>query len=373
MKRFFALLIVFLSIQACSNNSTFLIEASTDHEDGKKVFLIEIDPANRPQAIDSTEVYEGKFSFTDSIIVPEMHYVYFDKQRENLPVVLEPGTIKIKVFKDSIRSSEVTGTKSNLDFSKYLNDTSGFYQELNKIQSEIRNATINQDSIITSDLKEQFEEVRLKVLDFEINFISNNNDSYISSLILQRMLMQQEIELDKAEKLYENFTDLIKLTSSSVNIKQGLDYLKESKKESPTVGFLAPNFSGPDLNGDVIDFKDINSKVIMLDFWASWCAPCRVENPSLVSLNTKYNTDEFQIVGISLDRDKESWENAIKEDGLDNWIHISHVKFWNEPIAKLYDITKMPTSFILNSDKKIIGMDVKGADLEKIIIKQLSL
>ena len=111
----------------------------------------------------------------------------------------------------------------------------------------------------------------------------------------------------------------------------------------------------------------------MIDFWASWCGPCRVENPFLVSLNEKYSTDEFQIVGVSLDRDKESWENAINEDGLKNWIHISHVKFWNEPIAKLYNITRMPTTFILNSDKKIIAMDSKGSDLEKIIIKQLSL
>ncbi len=373
MKRLFLLVLVFLSFQACSNNPTFIIEASTDHQDGKKVYLIEIDATNRPSAIDSTKVVEGKFSFSDSIVIPEMHYVYFEKQRENLPVVLEPGKITIEIYKDSMSSSKVSGTKSNEDFTKYMLETSDFYVELNKIQAEIRNAEIIQDSIIISDLKEQFEKMRSKVSDYEINFMTVNNDSYISSLILQRMLTQREIELEKAEKIYEKFSDLIKQTSSSKNIKQGLDFLNESKKESPTVGFLAPNFSGPDLNGNVIDFNEIKSKVIMLDFWASWCAPCRVENPSLVSLNTKYNTDEFQVVGISLDRDKESWVNAINKDGLDKWIHISHIKFWNEPIAKLYNVTKMPTSFVLNSEKKIIGMDVKGSDLEKIIIKQLSL
>ena len=373
MKRFFLLVIVFLSFQACSNNSTFTIEALTDHQEGKKVFLIEIDPANRPSAIDSTVVFEGKFSFTDSIVIPEMHYVEFEKQRENIPVILEPGNIKIEIFKDSMRSSKVTGTKSNEDFSRYMKETSGFYVELNKIQTEIRNASINQDSIIASDLKEQFDKMRSKVLDYEIDFININNDSYISSLILQRMLMQQEIELEKAEELYEKFSDLVKLTSSSINIKQGLDFLNESKKESPTIGSLAPKFSGPDLNGNVIEFENINSKVIMIDFWASWCAPCREENPHLISLNSKYTTDQFQIVGVSLDRDKESWQNAIIDDQLNNWIHISHVKFWNEPIAKLYDITRMPTTFILNSEKRIIAMDAKGQDLEKIIIKQLSL
>ena len=111
----------------------------------------------------------------------------------------------------------------------------------------------------------------------------------------------------------------------------------------------------------------------MIDFWASWCAPCRVENPFYVYLNTKFKTSEFQIVGVSLDRDKESWKNAIKTDGLVDWIHISHTMFWNEPIARLYNIAQMPTAFILDSNKKIIAMDVKGDDLENLIIEQLSL
>jgi len=105
----------------------------------------------------------------------------------------------------------------------------------------------------------------------------------------------------------------------------------------------------------------------MIDFWASWCAPCRDENPDLVDLNTKYSTDEFQIVGVSLDKNKESWENAIIEDKLTDWVHVSHVKFWNEPIARLYNVTKMPTSYLLNSEKKIIGIDVKGSELDKRI------
>ena len=244
------------------------------------------------------------------------------------------------------------------------------------IGNEIYINTAHQNGIPilgTNDLKDQFENMRSKLTDYELTFMKTNNDSYVSSLILQRMLMQQEIEFEQAEELFNNFSELIKLTTSSINIKETLDYIKESKKESPTIGSLAPKFSGPGLNGDVIEFENVNSKVIMIDFWASWCGPCRDENPHLISLNSKYTTDQFQIVGVSLDRDKESWENAINNDQLNNWIHISHIKFWNEPIAKLYNVTRMPTTFILNSEKRIIAMDAKGSDLEKIIIKQLSL
>ena len=147
MKRIVLLLLICFTSIGCSNSSIFSIDATTDHSDNKKVYLIKVGEDNRPSAIDSTEVIEGKFSFTDSIVVPEMHYVYFENERENIPVVLEPGSIKIKIYKDSVRSSKITGTKSNVDFNKYLKETNDFYIELNKIQAEIRNASIIKDSL----------------------------------------------------------------------------------------------------------------------------------------------------------------------------------------------------------------------------------
>jgi thiol-disulfide isomerase/thioredoxin len=206
-----------------------------------------------------------------------------------------------------------------------------------------------------------------------LNFIKVNNDSYFSTLILQRMVMQQEIKIEDAEELYNSFTEIIKKTKSSIEIKKNIELIKESLKESPTIGSLAPKFSGPGLDGIIIALDDVKSKVIMIDFWASWCAPCIDEFPSLVYLNTKYNTDQFQVVGVSLDRENEKWISAIEEDNLDNWIHISHLKFWAEPIAKLYNVTRMPTTFILDENKRVIAINLKGDELDKLISKQLSL
>ena len=374
MKKFVLITLTSFILFSCNNNNnTYTLSATTNHDENKRVFLIKVGKDNRPIAVDSTEVLDGKFSFSDSIVIPEMHYVYFENGRENIPVVLEPGSINIKIYKDSLRTSKITGTKSNEDFDKYLKETNDFYVELNKIQLEIRNATIQQDTLIVKDLNDQFDLMRTRLTNYEISFMSKNNDSYISSLILQRMIIQSEIEIENAIGIFEKFTDLIKKTPSSLQIKESIDLYNKQKDETPKIGSIAPNFTGPGLDNEIISFSDINSKVIMIDFWASWCAPCRVENPFLVYLNTKFNTDEFQIVGVSLDRDKGSWENAIKADGLVDWIHISHTMFWNEPIARLYNITQMPTAFILDSNKKIIAMDVKGADLENLISDQLSL
>ena len=301
-----------------------------------------------------------------------MHYVVFDKQRENLPVVLEPGKINLKIYKDSIRASKVTGTKSNDDFTDYKLKTKDFYSELTKIQNEIRTANFMKDTILINDLTSQFESLRGKLLKYEESFVVENNDSYLSSLILQRMLMNQEIELEKIESYFERFTDIIKNTKSSIESKKRIDELNKAKENQPTIGSLAPDFSGPSPDGTSISLSDVKSKVILLDFWASWCAPCRVENPSLVNLKKKYSNKDFEIVGISLDRDRESWVNAIENDKIKNWVHVSNLKFWGEPIAKLYKVIKMPTTFVLDENKNVIGIDVKGDDLDNLIAQQLA-
>jgi thiol-disulfide isomerase/thioredoxin len=228
------------------------------------------------------------------------------------------------------------------------------------------------DTILINDLTSQFESLRSKLLKYEESFVVENNDSYLSSLILQRMLMNQEIELEKIESYFERFTDIIKNTKSSIESKKRIDELNKAKENQPTIGSLAPDFSGPSPDGTSISLSDVKSKVILLDFWASWCAPCRVENPSLVNLKKKYSNKDFEIVGVSLDRDRESWINAIENDKIKNWVHVSNLKFWGEPIAKLYKVIKMPTTFVLDENKNVIGIDVKGDDLDNLIAQQLA-
>ena len=100
--------------------------------------------------------------------------------------------------------------------------------------------------------------------------------------------------------------------------------------------------------------------------------PVELKTLDLVNLKKKYSNKDFEIVGVSLDRDRESWVNAIENDKIQNWVHISNLKFWGEPIAKLYKVIKMPTTFVLDENKNVIGIDVKGDDLDKLIAQQLT-
>ena len=187
------------------------------------------------------------------------------------------------------------------------------------------------------------------------------------------MVFERSLDYDKADSIMNNFDETIKLTSPYIAVKNIIENFRLSNTESPRVGSFAPKFSGPGINGEVISLEGIKSKYILIDFWASWCAPCRVENPDLADLLNVYSSDDFSIVGVSLDMNLESWKRAIEIDGIESWIHISNLKYFNDPIAKLYDISKegIPSSFLLNEERKIIARNIKGEDLEFVLNAEL--
>ena len=370
MKKLLLLLVIVL--YSCSNKTEFTLSVSSDIDSDEMAYLVQY-KENVPVLKDSMSVVDGKFVFSDSIVVPEMHYIFFKNIKGNIPVVLEPGNINITLYKDSIRSSKITGTKSNDDFKLYIDQSSSLINELNNIQNEINYNIALNDSLLVDDLEKQFVDMRNKLTDYEFNFMKDNNDSYITALILQRMVFERSIDYDQADSIMNTFDQSLKLTSPYTAVEKIIENFKLSNTEAPRIGSFAPKFSGPGLNGEVISLDGINSKYILIDFWASWCAPCRVENPGLAELLTRYSKDDFSILGVSLDMNMASWKKAIEMDGIESWIHISNLKYFNDPIAKLYDISAegIPSSFLLNPERKIIARNIKGEDLEFVLNAEL--
>ncbi|MBC7494953.1 MAG: TlpA family protein disulfide reductase [Flavobacterium sp.] len=133
----------------------------------------------------------------------------------------------------------------------------------------------------------------------------------------------------------------------------------------------APNFSAKTPDGKLISLKQAMGKVTIIDFWASWCGPCRSENPNVVALYKKFHAKGLNIIGVSLDNNVEKWKQAILKDGL-SWIHVSNLKEWNDPIAKIYEVNQIPSTFLLDASGKIIAVDLRGPDLESKISILLS-
>ena len=210
-----------LFIIGCSSGSTeYTLNGTINLEDGQSVLLLGVDDQSQLMPIDTVMVEAGTFSFSGSAKYPEMHYLNFEGVRSLLPLVLEPGTITVQAIKDSIQNASVRGTKSNLDVSQFLEEISTFNLALREISFELRNAMLRKDSLNISDLQDQYDNMVDKLTDFEINYINNNPDSYVSSLILEQQVTSSQIDSAEAQILFDQLDEYIKKTKSGQNIQK---------------------------------------------------------------------------------------------------------------------------------------------------------
>ncbi len=143
------------------------------------------------------------------------------------------------------------------------------------------------------------------------------------------------------------------------------------KAQSTAVGKIAPDFTQNQVDGTAMNLSDLRGKVVLVDFWASWCRPCRKANPEVVALYNKYKDQDFEIIGVSLDRNKGAWEKAIEVDKL-TWYHVSDLKGWQNAVAQLYGVRSVPQTFLLDAEGRIIARNLKGPALEAAVKKALA-
>ena len=225
------------------------------------------------------------------------------------------------------------------------------------------------DEILT--LKKEMDSLAIEFKNFGFNFIKANTNADFSLLLLNSVIDQKGFDLTLASEAYDQIDNSVKIKTTynqiiSNRIKTKIKSAKKS--ELVTIGQIAPNFSAPNPQGKLIELNKIKGKVTIIDFWASWCKPCRVENPNLVKLYDEYHSKGLEIISVSLDREaqKEFWIKAIEKDQL-NWYNISNLKFWQEPIAKLYGVNSIPATFIIDENGILIAKKLRGAQLDQKI------
>jgi peroxiredoxin len=370
LTRFVSLTTLIILSSCGSQENQFVLTGSADVADGTKVYLLQADQNNQPFIKDSTTVKLNNFKFQGISSTPQISYIQVEGVNGYILAILENGYIKADIFKDSISKSKVYGTKSNDDFLKYKSETKYLVDDMNNISSEAQDAIMNGDVGIAIELEKEYNSKEREVMLYEWDFIIDNNDSYMSALLLEVFMIENKVNKDSIIDVYENLSNRIKVSDVGKNIADLL-----SQYENPIeVGEIAPDFTAPSLNGANVTLSKELSKnnVTLLDFWAAWCRPCRVENPNLVRLYKSYKNKGFDIIGVSLDRTKEQWEQAVEDDNL-LWTQVSNLNFWNDPIARRYSIRSIPQSYLINNKGVVIGKNLRGNDLEESIKFALSL
>tara|TARA_B100001093_G_scaffold108184_1_gene100417 strand:+ start:1205 stop:2329 length:1125 start_codon:yes stop_codon:yes gene_type:complete len=372
MKKIFTLLSLtfFFVLSSCGKNNSYTLNGNIDVEDDTKIYILQADQNNQPFIKDSTSVKSGQFNFKGMSATPQISYMQVEGVNGYVLTIIENGTISADIYKDSITKSRVFGSKSNDDFIKYKLETKSLVNDMNSISFAAQDAIMSGDIETAAELEKDYNKIQQKVLLYEWDFITDNLDSYMSGLLLEVFMVENKVNKDSIIDVYESFSNRIKVSDVGKNIAD----LLIQYSDPIDIGETAPDFTGPSLNGSNITLSEELSKhsVTLLDFWAAWCRPCRIENPNLVRLYKSYNDSGFNIIGVSLDRTQEQWEQAVEDDNL-LWTQISNLNFWNDPIARRYSIRSIPQSYLINSDGLVIGKNLKGNDLEEKIKFALSL
>ncbi|UGU14739.1 AhpC/TSA family protein [Sinomicrobium kalidii] len=339
----------------------YAVTGNIEGLDNGTVYLEPVGEAGKP---DSSLVENGGFSF-NGVLEEPLRYRLKVKGGEDrgMTFILSNDIIEIEAEKDSLFRGKITGASVEEVYRSYYENE---FQELREMAGPVYRLSdsITQQGKVEMTpeqravMDKKWDELDKKSASITTDFIRKHTNSVASALIIQERYITYP-NLEMADKLYNSLSPEVQESHYGKQLHASLATMKKT-----AVGNKAPDFTQPDREGNRVSLSDFRGQYVFLDFWASWCAPCRKENPNVLEAYKKYHEAGLEIVAVSLDDKKDKWEKAIEEDGL-TWLHLSDLKGFKNEAAQEYGVQAIPQNFLIDPQGQIIGKNLRGEGLQE--------
>jgi peroxiredoxin len=365
MRNLLIILLTVLLAASCKKAPEYLIQGTINGATSEMAYLIKVVDGERV-TIDSVALANGAFVFTGNESVPQAYYIKIGDQRYQVEFFVENSSITINADLESLNQATVSGSATHDEYRVYLDKMNEFNQKLQEAYDDYVAAREEDNAELAKEIEEtRYKPLREERLEWQKEFVKENSSSYVSPFVIYRQLAFL-LTLDEFEGFVNSLSEDISDSPYVITMKENIATLKRVDIGQPFVDITLPDTTGVEVS--LSEF--VGNGYVLIDFWAAWCGPCRRENPHIVKIYDEFKDKGFEIFGVSFDRNREDWIQAIHQDGI-TWPQVSDLKFWNSAAGKLYGVRSIPHTVLIGPDGTIIDKNLRHEQLREKLVEVL--